>query len=49
MQKKAGRKSVEELKKFEDRVKMIIVQNESALTKAYLHPFQHVNKKLYCE
>ena len=36
-------------KKFEQRVKHVILFNEEALRHAYLHPFQQVNKKLYSE
>jgi hypothetical protein len=42
-------KSEELLQRFSHRVKVICTQNEQSLAKAYLHPFQHVNKKLYTD
>lgn len=40
---------VNESKEFESKISKIIEFNEGTLRKAYLHPFQRVNKKLYSE
>lgn len=37
------------VKDFEERIKQVILFNEQALRKSYLHPFQQINKKLYSD